>query len=71
MNLGHESVLSTWCTSSRYRASRACLQQLARHRHISLLRQVTRWALDKHRSITCRRSLKNLTRKTGNMRLTG
>lgn len=28
--------------------SRACLQQLARHRHISLSVKSTRWALDKH-----------------------
>ena len=45
-----ESVLEARGVSSSRSPglSRACLQQLARHRHISLSVKSTRWALDKH-----------------------
>ena len=46
---GHESVLEhVVYVFSVEGLSRACLQQLARHRHISLSVKSTRWALDKH-----------------------
>ena len=46
---GHESVLEhVVYVYSVAGLSRACLQQLARHRHISLSVKSTRWALDKH-----------------------
>lgn len=49
MNLGHESVLEHVVYVFEVQGlSRACLQQLARHRHISLSVKSTRWALDKH-----------------------
>ena len=49
MNLGHESVLEhVVYVFSVGGLSRACLQQLARHRHISLSVKSTRWALDKY-----------------------
>ena len=46
---GHESVLEhVVYVFSVEGLSRACLQQLARHRHISLSVKSTRWALEKH-----------------------
>ena len=46
---GHESVLEHVVYVFEVTGlSRACLQQLARHRHISLSVKSTRWALDKH-----------------------
>lgn len=49
MNLGHESVLEHVVYVFEVTGlSRACLQQLARHRHISLSVKSTRWALGKH-----------------------
>jgi len=46
---GHESVLEHVVYVFEVQGlSRACLQQLARHRHISLSVKSTRWALDKH-----------------------
>jgi len=46
---GHESVLEhVVYVFGVAGLSRACLQQLARHRHISLSVKSTRWALDKH-----------------------
>lgn len=46
---GHESVLEhVVYVYSVEGLSRACLQQLARHRHISLSVKSTRWALEKH-----------------------
>ena len=46
---GHESVLEHVVYVFEVQGlSRACLQQLSRHRHISLSVKSTRWALDKH-----------------------
>lgn len=46
---GHESVLEHVVYVFEVTGlSRACLQQLARHRHISLSVKSTRWALGKH-----------------------
>src|SRR5574343_226080 len=46
---GHESVIEHISYNFRVMGiSRACLQELARHRHISLSVKSTRWALDKH-----------------------
>lgn len=46
---GHESVLEhVVYVFSVEGLSRACLHQLARHRHISLSVKSTRWALEKH-----------------------
>lgn len=49
---GHESVLEhanySWLVEG---LSRACLQQLARHRHVCLSVKSTRWALGKHAEI--------------------
>ena len=46
---GHESVLEHVVYVFEVTGlSRACLHQLARHRHISLSVKSTRWALDKH-----------------------
>jgi thymidylate synthase (FAD) len=46
---GHESVLEHVVYVFEVQGlSRACLQQLARHRHISLSVKSTRWALEKH-----------------------
>lgn len=46
---GHESVLEHVVYVFEVTGlSRACLQQLARHRHISLSVKSTRWAMDKH-----------------------
>ena len=49
LQTGHESVLEhVVYVFSVEGLSRACLQQLARHRHISLSVKSTRWALEKH-----------------------
>ena len=49
LQTGHESVLEHVVYVFEVQGlSRACLQQLARHRHISLSVKSTRWALDKH-----------------------
>ena len=49
LQTGHESVLEHVVYVCEVTGlSRACLQQLARHRHISLSVKSTRWALDKH-----------------------
>lgn len=46
---GHESVIEHVTMSFLVEGlSRACLQQLARHRHVSLSVKSTRWALGKH-----------------------
>ena len=46
---GHESVLEhSVLVLEIHGISRACLQELARHRHISLSVKSTRWALKKH-----------------------
>ena len=49
LQTGHESVLEHVVYVFEVTGlSRACLQQLARHRHISLSVKSTRWALEKH-----------------------
>lgn len=49
LNAGHESILEHLTYTFEIRGiSRALLQQLARHRHISLSVKSTRWCLDKH-----------------------
>lgn len=46
---GHESVLEHVVYVYQVKGiSRACLQQVARHRHLSLSVKSTRWALKKH-----------------------
>lgn len=46
---GHESVLEhSVLVLEIHGISRACLQELARHRHISLSVKSTRWAMKKH-----------------------
>ena len=52
INLGHESVLEhSFFVFEVTGLSRACLQELARHRHISLSVKSTRWALKSHEDI--------------------
>lgn len=49
LQTGHESALEHVVYVFEVQGlSRACLQQLARHRHISLSVKSTRWALKKH-----------------------
>ena len=65
IKLEHESVLEhTVFVFELHNVSRACLQELARHRHISLSVKSTRWAMKKHTKFHVPSSMNENVKKT-------